>query len=437
MASAVDIDKTQHQALFHRLFATVRPAFSCLRKENFIRNFLTSLVVTGLVLIRVEGARAQLNNSAFTNPAPGRDWSRMAAIDSVHTGVGGVPVGGDLRLSINAFTFFKDNEYFNKIVDGYTLFGTQLNPQLVYYPTKDLRLEAGVFLWKDFGNPVLQQVRPTFRATWTHNRHQFILGNIRPHLNHNYIEPLLNFERVMLKPLEEGLQYRYLGDRLFVDVWVDWLRQQYRYSNYQEEIAGGISSSYRLSRPGSAVQVTLPFQFTAQHHGGQIDTLDRSLQTLFNEAAGIEAHRLLSGPTLRGLRFNGYVLGFQDHSFTSQLPYKYGRALYLNTTLETRYADVMLSYWQGQRFIAPLGGDLYQSLSRTVGDSGFTDRNRRLLLVRLLRDFRISDAAALTVRVEPVYDFNAQLLDFSFGVYLNFRQEWLLGNVGNRVRVGQ
>ena len=347
------------------------------------------------------------------------------------------PQAGDIRVSVNAFTFFKNNEYFNKIVDGYTLFGTQLNPQLVYYPTKDLRLEAGVFLWKDFGNPVLQQVRPTFRATWTHNRHQFILGNIRPHLNHNYVEPLLNFERVMLKPLEEGLQYRYLGRRLFVDAWVDWLRQQYRYSNFQEELAGGISTSYRLSRPGSAVQVTLPLQLTAQHYGGQIDTLDRPLQTLFNEAVGIEARRALSGPTLRALRFNGYLLGFQDRSFTSQLPYKYGRALYLNTTLETRYADLMLSYWQGQRFIAPLGGDLYQSLSRTVGNPGFTDRDRRLLLVRLLRDFRISDAAALTVRVEPVYDFNAQLLDFSLGVYLNFRQEWLLGNVGNRVRVGQ
>jgi hypothetical protein len=41
------------------------------------------------------------------------------------------------------------------------------------------------------------------------------------------------------------------------------------------------------------------------------------------------------------------------------------------------------------------------------------------------------------VRVEPVYDFNRKLLDFSFGVYFNFRQEWLLGNVGRRVRVGQ
>lgn len=115
------------------------------------------------------------------------------------------PQAGNVKLAVRAFTFFKDNEYFNKIVDGYTLFGTQLNLQLVYYPTEGLRLEAGVFLWKDFGNPVLQQVRPTYRATWTVNKHQFILGNIRSNLSHNYIEPLFNFERVMLKPLEEGL----------------------------------------------------------------------------------------------------------------------------------------------------------------------------------------------------------------------------------------
>ena len=347
------------------------------------------------------------------------------------------PAVGELRTSLNAFTFFKDNEYFNKIVDGYTLFGTQLNPQLVYYPAKDLRLEAGVFIWKDFGNPVLKQVRPTYRATWTTGHHQFVLGNIRANLNHNYIEPLFNFERVMLKPLEEGLQYRYLGNKLFLDVWVDWLRQQYPYSNYQEEIAGGISSSYRLSGNDSRWQISVPFQFTGQHHGGQIDTLRKPLQTLFNEAAGVEVRRVFKGAKIQALRFDGYVLGFQDHSFTFRLPFEQGRGLYLNTTLETRYADVMLSYWQGSRFIAPLGGDLYQSLSRTVSDPQFLDRQRQLLLVRLLRDFRISDAAALTVRVEPVYDFNAQLLDFSFGVYLNFRQEWLLGNVGRRVRVGQ
>ena len=452
MVSGIDNGKYPRPAHFCRLLVTAHPAVSCRGTGKIMSRFLNILVVVGLVLIRVGEARAQLDNRAFTGDTTTHafHWQSRPSLDSLGKRIPGLydddivlngeyepAKRGEIRLALHSFTFFKDNEYFNLTADGYTLFGTQLNPQLVYYPTNNLRLEAGVFLWKDFGNPVLQQVRPTFRATWTVKRHQFILGNIHPHLSHHYIEPLLNFERVMLKPLEEGLQYRYLGRRLFVDVWVDWLRQQYRYSNFQEELVGGLSSRYRLSRAASAVQVALPFQFAAQHHGGQIDTLDKPLQTLFNEAVGLEA-RLRLGNRQRALRFNGYVVGFQDNSPTQgQLPFKYGRAWYLNATLETRYADVMLSYWQGQRFIAPLGGDLYQGLSRTVSNPTFIDRDRRLLLLRLLRDFRIADAAALTVRLEPVYDLNARLLDFSLGVYLNFRQEWLLGNVGRQVRVGQ
>ena len=97
----------------------------------------------------------------------------------------------------------------------------------------------------------------------------------------------------------------------------------------------------------------------------------------------------------------------------------------------------MVSYWQGSRFVSPLGGDLYQSASRTVSDPNFRDPQRQLVIVRLLRDFRISDAASLTARAEPLFDLNAGLLDYSFGMYFNFRQDWLLGNIGKRARVGQ
>ena len=334
---------------------------------------------------------------------------------------------------MRAFTFFKDNEYFNSIADGYTLFGTQLNPQLVYYPTANLRLEGGVFLWKDFGTARLRQVRPTFRATYARGPHEVILGNIRPHLNHGYIEPLFNFERVLLRPLEEGLQYRYLGSRVGLDVWVDWQRQQYRFNNYQEEIAGGLSGTVRLTREGSPVLLTLPLQFTATHRGGQIDTIDRPLQTYFNGATGLEARYQLPN-SHTALRLQAYGVGFYDKSFTYELPYHDGAALYLNATAETRYLNVMLSYWQGRRFLSPLGGDLYQAASRTVANPAYAEPFRRLLFLRLLRDFSLGEAAALTVRVEPVHDFEQKTTDFSFGVYLNFRQEWLLGNIGSRVR---
>jgi hypothetical protein len=386
-------------------------------------------------------AQAQLDNRAFTSPRPGLPrelvycgndstlLSRVVYPDTAKS--------GDLRISLNAFTFFKDNEYFNDIVAGYTLTGTQLNPQFVYYPTKELRLEAGVFLWKDFGNPMLRQVRPTYRATWTHGSSQFIFGNIKANLNHGYIEPLLDFERVILKPLEEGVQYRLTTKRVFLDAWVDWLKQEYPGSNYQEQIAGGLSSSFRVTGDNSRISLSIPFQFTARHFGGQIDTLHAPIQTLFNYASGVVARLPLNGRLVQAVRLNAYGLLYTDRSGFERLPFTQGNGLYLNGTVETRYLDVMLSYWQGNKFYAPLGGNYYQSVASRYGTPGYTDAERRLLLVRLLRDFRISDAAALTVRVEPVYDFNRQLLDFSFGFYLNFRQEWLLGNIGQRVRVGQ
>ena len=411
--------------------------------------FLNILVALGAVLITVAPARAQLDNSAFTSPTPGR--LRSAAYPGIYLGVSGTdslnaageasearPRAGDLRLALHAFTFFKDNEYFNKIIEGYTLYGTQLNPQVVYYPVDNLRLEGGIFLWKDFGNPQLRQVRPTFRATWTVGKQQLIFGNIRPHLHHNYIEPLFNFERVMLNPLEEGIQVRYQGTRLFVDQWVDWQRQQYRYSNYQEEVAGGVSSSYRISPDGSPWTVALPLQFTAIHRGGQIDTLDKPLQTVFNGALGLDARYKLDGTIVQALRFNGYGVGYQDYSFTKgQFPFRRGWGLYLNGTLETRYADLMVSYWRGERFLSVLGGDLYQGASRTVSNPTYVEPNRQLLILRFMRDFRIADAAAVTARIEPVFDLNnSSLFDYSFSMYLNFRQEWLLGNVGRRTRVG-
>ena len=420
-----------------------------------MRNYVLKLLAAVALLLTSLPGQAQLNNQAFTSRTPGGATSaeltnnptdNAASLSSLIAGAlpklnAATAEAGDLRLSLRTFTFFKDNEYFNKIADGYTLFGTQLNPQLVYYPTANLRLEGGVFLWKDFGNPRLQQVRPIFRATYIKGNSAFIFGTIQPNLNHGYIEPLFNFERVILKPLEEGLQYRYHSNRVALDVWVDWQRQQYRYSSYQEEIAGGFNGSLRLTGDDSPVQLTVPLQFTATHHGGQIDTIDKPLQTLFNGATGLEARYVpLILPSraatagLRALRLQAYLVGFNDHSFTYQLPYRRGSGLYFNATAETRYLNLMLSYWQGHRFAAPLGGDLYQSVSRTVSDPTYTEANRRILIVRLLRDFSLGEAAAITVRVEPVYDFRAKTTDFAAGIYLNFRQEWLLGNVGRRGR---
>src|SRR5919112_1544823 len=64
----------------------------------------------------------------------------------------------NFRIGLNAFGFTRNNEYFNDIADGYTLFGYHLNPKLVYFPAPFVRLEGGVFLWQDFGNNRFTQI---------------------------------------------------------------------------------------------------------------------------------------------------------------------------------------------------------------------------------------------------------------------------------------
>ena len=48
-----------------------------------------------------------------------------------------------LFLHIENKNFFKNNEYFNRLNEGYTLLGFVAQPSLVYSPGKTTRLEAG------------------------------------------------------------------------------------------------------------------------------------------------------------------------------------------------------------------------------------------------------------------------------------------------------
>lgn len=382
---------------------------------NFLESSRPSraLILTLVAWLGGMGAAwAQLDNRAFLNRLPlGPGYERQ------------------IRLEVHGLLFNKDNEYFNKIDPGLTYFGAQLAPRLVYFPAANLRLEAGIFLQKDYGTLRLRQVRPLFTLKYAQGPHRLLFGNIEGNLQHGYIEPMYDFERVLYDRLEEGVQYQYLTSNTFLDAWVNWRRQQYRFSNYQEEVAGGLSVERRLLGDSTGWLLKLPFQFTATHTGGQLDTIDKPLQTLFNGATGLRVRKALASRFVQAAHFDGYVTYFHDYSFTYALPYKRGTGLYLNAGLDTRLSNLQLAYWQGSGYISPIGGRLYQSVSVSVADPGYTEKQRQLLILRAIKDYRLPGNLILTTRFEPLYDLNNGLFDFSFALYLNFNQSFLLGTV--------
>ena len=392
-------------------------------KKNLVIRAIAALAL----LIPLAG-RAQLDNRAFLTPL---------AADSGQT--------RQLRVRTDFFFFNKDNEYFGKIADGYTLFGVTARPQLTWQPTARVKLAAGVFFRQDFGNQLgpnggsrLRQIRPALTAVVQGDSWRFLFGSLDGHLHHGLAEPLYDFERVMLRRPEEGTQLTGDVGRLRYDAWINWERMQYPHDSVQEAVSGGFSGLVDVvgghrrhpipgaalgaddAAPGRRFGLRVPVQFTARHIGGQIDTIDRPLQTYFVAATGLRAvWRFDSAAFIRGLRLEALGTGFLDYSFTPRLPFPSGKGIYLNAGLETKVNTIWISYWRGDGFASPgLGGVVYSSLGTTVQAPGHRERHRELLIVRLTHDYHLWQSGTLTTRAEPYYDLRNRRFEFSLGLYL-------------------
>jgi hypothetical protein len=405
----------------------------------------------GLLLFPLAVA-AQVDNRAFLTPL---------YADSSHN--------RQLRIRSDVFFFNKDNEYFHKIADGYTLFGVTARPQLTWQPSARVKLAAGVFFRQDFGNQLgpnggsrLRQIRPALTAVVQGDSWRFLFGSLDGHLHHGLAEPLYDFERVMLKRPEEGIQLTGDYKRLRYDAWINWERMQYPHDSVQEAVSGGFSGLIILNKrykelsqsgryvPGTRLSVDvpgvdrhpmfrgdtshfmserpigwrIPIQFTARHIGGQIDTIDRPLQTYFVGATGLRAVAVFSESNLsrafvKSVRLEALVTGFLDYSFTRRIPFPSGRGLYLNAGLETKISTIWVSYWRGDGFASPgLGGVLYSSLGTVVKSPGYYERQRELIIVRLTHDYALWNHGFLTTRAEPYYDLRNKRFEFSLALYL-------------------
>ena len=117
----------------------------------------------------------------------------------------------ELSVELDNISFFKDNEYTGKFTKGYSLPGLWVQGKAVYYPLRNIKLEAGVHMliyhgankypsmayqdiayWKGDQYQKGVHVLPYFRAQMALSDHvNIVLGNIYGASNHNLIEPLI------------------------------------------------------------------------------------------------------------------------------------------------------------------------------------------------------------------------------------------------------
>ena len=334
-------------------------------------------------------------------------------------------------LDLDILGFTKNNEYFNNIADGYTLFGYQLNPSLSYFPAENVRIDAGIYLQKDFGVQEYQTIAPTFSIKVKRNDLNIIFGNLEGSLNHRLIEPLYDFEKVLNDRLETGIQAVVNKDKLFLDAWIDWETMIYAGDSLQEEISGGISFDYKLYENNNII-LSLPFQTVLYHKGGQIDIMDAPLTSLMNNAIGIGLDFPIDeNGILKSVGTKNYFVYFTDFSFERRQTFEDGTGLYLNLDLEFKWFSLMTSYWKGDEFISIKGAPLYQSVSSSFKNPGYVEEERELIILRFMHELKILDNLFFSTRFEPFFDLQNNKFEFSHAFYINYRPDFFLFNARN------
>ena len=332
-----------------------------------------------------------------------------------------------LDLRFYTFNFVRNYEYANHFHDGYTLYGTQVVPQLIYYAHPRLAISAGAYLRKDFGREGIRDAQPLFNLTYHKNDLRLIFGSLEGNIQHQYIEPLYDFEGKITHPVEYGTQLLIEQEKLKLDAWIAWQKMIDKGEAQKEEIVGGLTAERLLWQQGR-VQLSLPVQVLAYHQGGQIDVLkDVPISTLMNAALGFKLKRTGAG-WAQSLFTENYFAFYNDFSPTKRRNWQRGYGLWLHAGAQGRWGTLMASYWKGHNFISIKGMPLYESVSHTLYNEGYTQSNRSILALRYAYQKELVPHLYLDVRFEPHIDFNdkAKDLQFNHSFFLTYKEDFKL-----------
>jgi hypothetical protein len=364
-----------------------------------------------LFLIAISfNVQAQFNNEAIFN--------RIRPSDSLDK---------ELHFNLYNFNYVRNYEYSNKFHDGYTLYGTQLEPQLVYFANPNLAIVAGAYLRKDFGTEGIYDAKPLFSLKYHKKDLTLIFGSLEGNIQHNYIEPIYNFERKITTPIEYGTQLLVEKEKFKLDSWIAWQKMIYPGDAKKEEIVGGLSTETTVWQKDNW-QLSIPAQFLAYHQGGQIDVLKSiPISTLFNGATGFKLHKRV-GYRVTDVFFDNYIAVYKDFSPTKTRAYQGGYGLWLNAGVNSKWGSLVASYWKGNNFITIKGMPLYQSVSTTLYDEGFTQQSRSILAVRYAYQHQLLPNLYLDVRFEPHFDLGTpdSQLQFNHSFFLTYKQGFKL-----------
>ena len=282
---------------------------------------------------------------------------------------------GDLYLNLRSINFVKNNEYSNPIIEGYTLIGYFIQPELVYRPAEKITLRLGTHLLSYSGTNKFSLIKPVFSTSWHFSENTcFTIGSLTGSDKHMMLDPHFNKERIYNAFSEDGLQLRTSTDHLFSDTWLSWENYIFKGDNEREIFMAGESFRYKTSDFAELIRFEFPLQIQFKHYGGQISDYPEFVETYLNIATGARAifdiEESRNGSIgLECLAFFGSCLNGNEASGI-----KNGYAGWYKLFYSLRGLEVETGFWKSHDFYAPDGNFIFSSVSDHIDNMVIFDR---------------------------------------------------------------
>lgn len=343
----------------------------------------------------------------------------------------------ELKVRFRNLNFFRNNEYKGNLVKGYTLPGLWILPSVSYQPLKTLRIEAGAYMLRYWGESKYPNTHytnlpgyetddtqsafhavPFFRIHYAPTPEiALVLGNIYGKNNHGLIEPLYNKEMVMTSDPEAGVQLLWNTNHLNLDMWVNWESFIFQGDKRQEEFTFGISSRIKAnssSFENNIVHFYIPLQLIFKHQGGEINTsaTERNVKTWLNAAAGIGIDIKMPFRNFRKINFEADVAYYAQQKGNT-FPFDKGYGIYGKAVADLKNFHLHAGYWQCHNFVSLMGDPLFGTVS--ISNKNLVYDNPKTAFISLEYAHHIGKGFALGIHANVYNTFKANTISTNTG----------------------
>ena len=336
-----------------------------------------------------------------------------------------------LYFNFRNVNFIRNNEYSNPVIEGYTLIGYFLHPELIYRPSAEVTLRLGMHLLSYSGTDKFSVIKPLFSTTFNFSENSSLtIGSLSASYKNELFDPHYNRERLYTNYSEDGLQFRIFNEHLLSDTWLSWENYIFKGDSEREIFTAGESFKYSSPLIADFFRLEVPVQLQFKHYGGQISNYPEHTETYLNVAGGVRVSFDL-GEQRYGKTGIEYLI-FRGNALTRNAPsgINYGRGEWHKIFYTYKIVDINAGYWTSHDFYAPNGNFIFSSVSDHL--ENITVHDRKIITGSVNITFLPESFLELYFAFDGYYDMVLKRLDNALTLHLRFDKLFRLASLKQR-----